>query len=420
MTRKRVQAIDFKAGKPTRYQAFDVHDFEVAKDASKRQMTREGFMIAPANISRTGIQEYTARELGLEGTNRTIRLYRPPEEVFKPASYGTFERQTITNSHPDGEVTASTYRAVTSGDVHDVAPAGDDVNLAANLYVKDANTIEMVVTYEKNQLSCGYSFVLDMTAGVTPDGQAYDGVMRDIVGNHVAIVWQARGGPGLRVADHIKKRNRPMKTITINGITCEVSDETPESSITTLNREIKTLTDAKDTAVTQAKADAAALKAATDASAAAKTAHDAALVEANGKIVTQTAVDALVDEKIKAIAGAKAIVGDAFDGKGKTVEAIRLEVIAHVAKDEVSFPGVLAVLDGVDLSKAEPAIVKAAFGAAVAVKAAGGERRGTDSATARAFAPDPKVKDGGGASGEGRTIKYRTDKVGFGPKAGRA
>lgn len=420
MTRKRVQAIDFKGGKPTRWQAFDTSFFEVAKDASQRRMTPEGFMVVPANIScADNVQEYSALELGIEGTNRTIRLFRPKEEVFNPKSYSTFERQTLTNNHPDGDVTASTYRSVTAGDVHDVAPA-DDKNLGANLYVKAADTIEMVVSYGKNQLSCGYSFFLDMTAGVSPDGQAYDGVMRDIVGNHVAIVWNARGGPGLRVADEdTKKRKKTMKTITINSITCEVADETPESSITTLNREIKTLADAKDTAVAQAKADAAALKAATDAAVSAKTTHDAALAEANGKIVTPAALDALVDEKIKAVSGAKAIVGDAFDGKGKTVEAIRLEVIAHVAKDEASFPGVLAVLDGVEPSKAEPAIVKAAFGAAVAVKAAGGARSAVDSPTARAFAPDPKVKDGGGGSSEGRVVKYRTSKLGFGPQAGQ-
>lgn len=416
---KRVRAIDFKAGKPTRWQAFDTLAFDV-NDATERRMTAEGFMVVPAKIARTGIQEYGALELGIEGTNRTVRLYRGPDEVFKPESYSTFERQTLTQNHPEGAVTAANYREVTAGDVHDVAPVGDGVHLGANLYFKAKDAIEMVAIYGKNQLSCGYSFELDMTPGTSPEGEAYDGVMRDIVGNHVALVWNARGGAGLRVADHDNpERKRTMHTITINGIKVSVADETTASLI---EREVAALTTARDTAIREkgeaearAKADAAALKVATDAAAAAKTAHDAALAEANGKIITAEAIDALVDEKIKVVADAKGILGEDFDGKGKTVAAIRVEALTAVAKDEDNYQGVIAILDGVEPAKAEPAIVKAAFGAAVAVNAAGATRSTEDSASARAFAPDGAHR-GAAGNGKGRVLKYQNN-VGLGPKS---
>lgn len=411
----RVKAIDFKAGKPTRWQAYDVFAWDVG-DASKRKMVPgTNFMIAPAFISRTGIQDYTARELGIEGTNRTIRLYRPADEVFKPESYSTFERQTLTNSHPDGDVSAANYRQVTSGDVHDVAPAADGINLGANLYVKDASTIEMVVSYDKNQISCGYSFVLDMTPGTTPDGEAYDGVMRDIQGNHVAIVWQARGGPGLRVAD--KKPNqekRTMRTVTIDGTNVNFEDDNQGAMVeVALKRARDSVTAAegeRDTARTETKAATTALEAATKASTEAKTAHDAKVAELNGKVLTPEQEEARLEEKATAIAGAKAIVGDSFDGKGKTVSAIRMAALDHVlAKDSTAKSAVVAVLAGVEPAKATDAIAKIAFDAAVAVLAAGGgagngSKKGANDAAARAFAP-AKGEGGGNATGA-RVIDY--------------
>lgn len=427
MKRARVKAIDFKAGKPTRWQAYDTIDFDIG-DASQRRMTDEGFMIVPANISRTGVQDYTARELGIEGTNRTVRLFRPADEVFKPESYGSFERQTLTNDHPsttDG-VTATNYKAVTSGDVHDVLPAGDGINLGANLYIKDANTIEMVVTYDKNQLSCGYSFFLDMTPGTTPDGQAYDGVMRDIEGNHVAIVWQARGGPGLRVAD--KKHNqekRIMRTVTIDSTNVNFEDDNQgalvEAALKRAGDAIKAADAARDMAVTQAAtkatADALALKtatdaaasaiqAATDAAAATKATLEAKIKDLEGKVVTDEQKIAMVQELTKAITDAKTIIGDSFDAKGLGVPAIHVAALDEVAKDAAKYPGVMAVLGGVKPSDAKPEIAKLAFDAAVAVRAAGvtgGDSRARNAA-ARAFAPGSK--DAGGNAGGARVIDY--------------
>lgn len=423
MTRKRVQVIDRgKDGKPKRWQAFDVHAFDVS-DASARKMTREGFMVAPANIAGAdNVQEYSAVELGLEGTNRTIRLFRPKDEVFRPESYVTYERQTLTNNHPEGDVSASNFRAVTIGDVHDVGPA-DDHNLGANLTFKDKDAIEYVVHYGKNQLSCGYSFVLDMTAGVSPSGEAYDGVMRDIVGNHVALVWNARGGPGLRVADQDPtKRKKTMKILTINGTRFEVGDDTPDSTISLIERETTGIVTARDTAQTALRTAETSLAAATDAAGKAKTAHDAEVADLKAKIPTAEQFTAAVADLKKAEAGAKAIVGDSFDATGKTVNDIRVAAIDHVlASKDDSTAKTLALtnLAGVAPAKADATTVRLTFDGIVAIAATvgGAARSATDEETRRAFAPDPKTAKDGAGSGAGRVIKYRTEKLGFGPKA---
>ena len=56
--------------------------------SSERTYTDEGFLVVPARISRTGIQEYLAVEMGLtdRDPNDIIRVYRPEEEVFSDLS----------------------------------------------------------------------------------------------------------------------------------------------------------------------------------------------------------------------------------------------------------------------------------------------------------------------------------------------
>ena len=54
---------------------------------SSRVFTDEGFLCVPGRVSRTGIQQYLARELNLDGDpNRIVNVYRPEDEVFKDES----------------------------------------------------------------------------------------------------------------------------------------------------------------------------------------------------------------------------------------------------------------------------------------------------------------------------------------------
>ncbi|NYM92270.1 DUF2213 domain-containing protein, partial [Salmonella enterica subsp. enterica serovar Typhimurium] len=45
----------------------------------------------------------------------------------------------------------------------------------------------------------------------TPDGEPYDGVMRNIVGNHVALVGDGRAGPDCLVMDSLPQELKRMK-----------------------------------------------------------------------------------------------------------------------------------------------------------------------------------------------------------------
>ncbi len=336
---------------------------------TKRTITDEGYLIAPGNLSRTGLQEYRAGELGLTGdgidANKMIRLHRPAEEVFAPEALASFADKPITLQHPPKEVNAETWSDYAVGDVRDVASSAQ--HMTGTLIVRDKAAVTAVVDGTK-QLSCGYGFDLDMTPGKTGDGQAYDGVQRNIRGNHIAIVDYARGGPACRIADSnpIKERTMATRKIVIDGISLELED-THASLVE------KIVGDAKGAAKTATDAVAFAEKRATDAETAlaeergkaVKVAadHAAKIAELEGKILQPEAVEALVAERAKVVGDAVVLVPD-FTAVGKSVPAIRVEVLTTVmAKDERLKGIATAVLGGAELAKAPEGVVKAAFDA---------------------------------------------------------
>lgn len=347
-----------------------------------RMITKEKYLVAPAKISRAGnVQKYTARELGLDKSkgmdgNKIIRLYRPSEEVFKSDAVASFDRKPLTDGHPPVDVTADTWKDYAIGDVHGVTVAGDC--LSAQVIVRDAAAIKAVVD-GKAQLSCGYEFDLDMTPGTAPDGQEYDGIQRAIDGNHVAIVDSARAGAGIRIGDRrITTGDSNMITRVIDGITLTFSDETQASVIEKVVKDANARTtaavEAKDAAEKKAVAAETALGAATKAATDAKTAHDAKVKELEAKILTPEQQTKLVADLTAVIGDAKAIVGDEFKPEGKSIPAIRLEVLTHViAKDEALKKIALTVLDGMEPAKVDETIARLAFKAVVAARGAGGE-----------------------------------------------
>jgi uncharacterized protein len=167
---------------------------------TSRTSTSEGYLVAPAKIARTGVQVYRARELNLPGVdgNKEIRMFRPPEEVFSPISMATFEDKPLADNHPADGITATNWKALAVGDLHDIE--ADGRYLRARVIVRDKAAIDKV-NAGKSQLSCGYLFDADMTSGISPEGEAFDGIQRRIRGNHVALVDVGRAGREVRIAD---------------------------------------------------------------------------------------------------------------------------------------------------------------------------------------------------------------------------
>ena len=326
-----------------------------------RTITDEGFLVAPAsNIARTGIQTYRAYEMGLDGEPmRPIRLYRPPEEVFAPDSMRSFEGKPLTIDHPSNLVTADNWADLAKGDGRNIRRDGN--YMAADITMRDKDAI---AAYEagKKELSNGYTFDLDMTPGVSPeDGQAYDGVQRNIRGNHIALVDAARCGSACRISDSNPtfKQEEIMTTtqkITVDGIPLEVGD-TAAAVINRLVAERDRATAALDATKTHITA---------QAHTAAMAAKDAEIDARKKDVMTPAARDAMVADWSNTLVEAKRLVpGIVTDGK--TCLAVRREVLATLAgKDGQPKLIANAVLAGKAVADADPDTVRAAFNAVAA------------------------------------------------------
>lgn len=164
--------------------------------------TADGYLVARARASRSGIYEYLGSEIDPEGktfaADQVVKVYRPEAEVFAGDSVASFLMKPVTNDHPSQPVTADNWRDYAKGVVGKALRDGDF--LAFDIVLMDKATIADVES-GKRELSNGYSSLVDFTAGETEQGEHYDAVQKQIRGNHVAIVDKGRAGPLCRIGD---------------------------------------------------------------------------------------------------------------------------------------------------------------------------------------------------------------------------
>lgn len=330
---------------------------------TSRSVTDEGFLVAPGRLARTGIQEYRAYELGLDSVPpmKIIRLYRPAEEVFAPDSMRSFEGKPITIEHPPEDVTAANWKEYATGDVRSIGRDGEF--MTATLTVKSKEAIEAIDSGKK-ELSNGYSFTLDMTPGVAPDGSAYDGVQRNIRGNHIALVDAARCGSACRIADSkpVQPGDKPMTTVkkVVDGIPLEVS-ETAAAAIDKLIGE-------RDSARAEAKTAKDSVAGMIDPKVHADTiaAKDAEIETLKKDVMTPDARDAMVADWTKMIGDAKRLVPE-IETAGKTCLAIRKEVISTLSGKDATAKAVAdAILAGRALDSIDADTARGIFNALAA------------------------------------------------------
>ena len=174
----------------------------IAQDRSLRSYDQDGRLhVESSNISKATVNPYYGSEipnyqqLGLE-PKKVYYLLRDPEELKKAAP--TFNNLPLLSKHipvsadePQKEVIAGTTGSDT---------VFENGYLKCSLAVWDAEAIAGIESGEQVELSSAYHYTADMTAGEF-EGRLYDGVMRDIVGNHVALVDVGRAGRDVVVSD---------------------------------------------------------------------------------------------------------------------------------------------------------------------------------------------------------------------------
>lgn len=260
--------------------------------------------------------------------NKVYRVYRPASEVFAADAMKSFAHVTVTNDHPGRNVTPETWRedagGMTGGEV-----IRDGQFVVVPMTLMDAGIIK---AYEddKRELSAGYDAQVTLETGVTDTGETYDAVMRQIRGNHVALVDRARGGEALRIGDHNPQLGVPpvpLKTILVDGIPVEATDAAA-TVIDTLSKRLETANAATQRVMTEHTT----VLAARDATISTLTAERDA---ARGQVLTDAALDARVTERATLIASAKRIHDADYTGKS-VADIRRIAVTAKLGDAKVA------------------------------------------------------------------------------------
>lgn len=175
---------------------------KLAFDRSVRTVDVDGRLhVGVSNISKATVNPYLGREipgaeaLGLSPT-AIYQLLRDPVELQRAAP--TFNNIPLLSKHVP--ISADDHKPDLVVGSTGTDAAFDGTYLTNSLVVWEAVAIAGIESKEQCELSCAYRYTPDMTPGVF-EGVAFDGVMRNIQGNHVALVEVGRAGPEIVVGD---------------------------------------------------------------------------------------------------------------------------------------------------------------------------------------------------------------------------
>lgn len=301
---------------------FEVRE-RLTLDQTGRTTTSAGFAVVSACVARTGVQEYH-NIMDDNGVLRpSLTVWRPEEEVMREDSLQSFAHKAVTDNHPPVLVDASNWRQYARGVAGgEIARDGDLVRVTLGLM--DAEVIN-AVDAGKRELSAGYTCDLEFVDGVTPSGEKYGAIQRNIRINHIAVVDKGRAGPKCRIVDNHSKpetteseNTMTLRTVLVDGLPVEV---TPAGAqvIATLQARLTDAATALDTATTEHTTRVTAL----DKELGTK---DAEIAKLMADAMTPAKLDKLVADRATVIAKAKTF-GD-VKVEGRTNGEIRRAAVA--------------------------------------------------------------------------------------------
>lgn len=174
----------------------------IAMDRSVRTLDKDGRLhVEVSHISKANVCPYRGREipngeaLGLDPT-QIYKLLRHPDELAKAAP--TFNNLPILKRHVPVNARAPMPELVVGTTGTDCV--WNDPYLDNSLAVWDGESIAAIDSDQQKELSAAYHYEAVMEPG-NYQGLPYDGYMRNIVGNHVALVPEGRAGSDVIVGD---------------------------------------------------------------------------------------------------------------------------------------------------------------------------------------------------------------------------
>lgn len=184
---------------------------------SQRRKDENGYLhVARTHLTKEQVVPYYGKEIpgyeqqGLD-PEAVYYGYRPAEEIEKALS--TFNGMPLLIIHKQDSASAP-LKELRVGSVG-TSPAWSAPYLDNSITITDQEAIDGVEDETLSEISCGYFYDPDFTPGEF-NGVRYDFVMRNLRGNHVALVKEGRAGPEVCVADALpsklkRKVQKPMK-----------------------------------------------------------------------------------------------------------------------------------------------------------------------------------------------------------------
>lgn len=182
-------------------EAHHAEDRAIALDSVRTEDIDGRMRVAVMNISKACVNPYKGSEIpgseamGLD-PDRVYYLYRDPEELAKAAASSNgvqILRKHIPVNAEDHQPWDTVGATGTDGKF-------EHPYLQNSGSIWAADDIAGIKSGKKKQVSLGYHYRPDMTPGEA-EGIPFDGIMRDIVVNHLALVEDGRAGPDVVVAD---------------------------------------------------------------------------------------------------------------------------------------------------------------------------------------------------------------------------
>jgi hypothetical protein len=317
----------------------------------KYEVTPEGYLRAWASIARTGIQLYT----DADGSVR--REYRPETEVASPDSLASFAGKAITSEHPpvllDAENTKD-YQVGFSG----TEVVYDNGFVKAVMTITDQDTIERIMRGDAREVSAGYRVNYDPTPGVTDSGENYDGIQKEILGNHIAVVRRGRAGPQVKLhldrqdaADpsllSIEENLTMSAKVVFDGAEFEVTEsvalaitkerEDAKMSFEDMKKKYDELQSAADSMKSEMDAMEKEMKGKCDSAEGRADALAEQVEELNTELAAAKEInlDSMVEERVALIEKAKPVLDAAYEFAGKNAREVMVDSIKAVRGDEL-------------------------------------------------------------------------------------
>jgi len=199
-----------------------------AAELGKATITQEGYLRAPVKMSRIGVMNY--------GYAKKVKL---PSELFSKPTIDSLRGLPIVEEHPeiDGRyiyVDSSNYREYAKGSISEPEADGKFVKGMATIW--DQGLKNKILSGELSEVSLAYSKRDEVSPGDF-DGEDFDIIQRNIIGNHLAVTRAGRAGQMVKIeidSKDLKYNNQDSKMPKFKYVKIDTEDNNKIVSENTL------------------------------------------------------------------------------------------------------------------------------------------------------------------------------------------